>query len=240
MGVAYSEKILSVVTGLATLGLIYMPVFSVGLGNHQENLGEIVFGGVNHFKYSGELQPVPVWPSFSSQTRANGGTAPDWFMWQVNLTAVGVTMPGENRTKLLWRGNEPFVVDTGSTLTYAPDPVIGNLGWEMWAIKTNENRILVNCPMMDMNGTVQFFFNGNRLRIDVKFKDFIMQQSYDDTTSCWMGAQPASVYNSPNVLGVAFLRGAYRRLPRSPPPPAVPQPTLPSPLTLALQWSLTP
>jgi hypothetical protein len=81
----YSINYPSVLNLMVAQQMILAPIFSVGLGGDQDNfstsplsvgslfeksntgLGEIIFGGVNRWKFAGALEPVPIWPPISQQ-----------------------------------------------------------------------------------------------------------------------------------------------------------------------------
>jgi hypothetical protein len=91
----YSIPYPSVLNLMVAQNLIGAPIFSLGLGGtmdgfsecawryHPESVlkpvtdhkaGEIIFGGVNRWKFAGALEPVPIWPPISKQN-------PNWIQY---------------------------------------------------------------------------------------------------------------------------------------------------------------
>jgi hypothetical protein len=94
LGYAYPHTINypSVLNLMVSNDMIMAPIFSVGLGGDQDNFskpaygrtmviqlshrsladndipsGEIIFGGVNRWKFAGKLEPVAIWPPIKQQ-----------------------------------------------------------------------------------------------------------------------------------------------------------------------------
>lgn len=63
----YSIPYPSVLNLMVSQKLIAAPVFSLGLGGEADGFSEIIFGGVNRWKFAGALEPVPIWPPISKQ-----------------------------------------------------------------------------------------------------------------------------------------------------------------------------
>jgi hypothetical protein len=83
----YSIKYPSVLNLMVSQKMILAPIFSLGLGGDQDNFskclpgspgvvvgcfadgdaGEIIFGGINRWKFAGPLEPVSIWPPISQQ-----------------------------------------------------------------------------------------------------------------------------------------------------------------------------
>jgi hypothetical protein len=81
----YSINYPSVLTLMVAQEMIMAPIFGLGLGGDQDNfstwvlpsvcgnltnsdlIGEIIFGGVNRWKFAGPLEAVHIWPPISQQ-----------------------------------------------------------------------------------------------------------------------------------------------------------------------------
>jgi|SRR3569833_165014 len=85
----FTTKYPTLLSLMWALGFIAAPVFSMGLGGEGDGYskrccthhdprgllidltrgcaGEIIFGGVNRFKFTGSLEPVSIWPPIDQQ-----------------------------------------------------------------------------------------------------------------------------------------------------------------------------
>lgn len=162
--------------------------------------GEIIFGGVNRWKFTGGLEPVSIWPPIDKQD-------PGWIQYWVNVTSFGMTKPG--RPKSIYT-DEQFtmstLIDSGSTLSYIREDIVSVIGQQLNARVDPNGHYWVDCALRKQNGTVDFGFNNERMIVSVPFKDFIWEQY---PGHCLMGVQPADAGTTNYVLGDTFIRGAY-------------------------------
>ncbi|KAK0648347.1 aspartic peptidase domain-containing protein [Cercophora newfieldiana] len=197
----YSINYPSILNLMVSQNMISAPIFSVGLGGDGDNFSEIIFGGVNRWKFAGYLEPIPIWPPISQQD-------PAWIQYWINVTSVGVTKPyasnGEVYTSETF--TMPCLIDTGSTLSYIRPDLVAVIGEKFNATVDNAGNYIVDCSWRDKPGTVDFGFNRGRMLINVRYKDFIFQQY---PGHCMLGVQPADAGSTNYVLGDTFIRGAY-------------------------------
>ncbi|KAK4182218.1 aspartic peptidase domain-containing protein [Podospora australis] len=197
----YSIDYPSVLNLMVSQKLISAPIFSLGLGGDQDGFSEIIFGGVNRWKFAGPLVPVPIWPPVKEQD-------PRWVQYWVNVTSVGMTKPGAQG--ILFTQKEgftmPTLIDTGSTLSYIREDLVAMIGQQFQATIDYQGNYFVDCSYRDLPGTVDFGFVGGKMVINVRYKDFIYQQY---PGRCMLGVQPADVGSTNYVLGDTFIRGAY-------------------------------
>ncbi|KAK3937813.1 acid protease [Diplogelasinospora grovesii] len=199
----YSISYPSVLNLMVSQKLISAPIFSLGLGPEGDGFSEIIFGGVNRWKFAGYLEPVSIWPPISQQD-------PHWIQYWVNVTSLGMTKPGQ--APVIYTPKETFnmptLIDTGSTLSYIREDLVAQIGQQFGATIDAAGNYIVDCSYRNQtSGTVDFGFNRGRMVINVKYKDFIYQQY---PGHCMLGVQPADVGSTNYVLGDTFIRGAYR------------------------------
>ncbi|KAB5582304.1 aspartic peptidase domain-containing protein [Coniochaeta sp. 2T2.1] len=191
----------SVLNLMVAQKLIGAPIFSVGLGGEMDGFSEIIFGGVNRWKYSGYLEPVHIWPPISKQD-------PHWLQYWVNVTSVGITAPGQK--PLIYTDPNlftmPVLIDTGSTLSYFRADLVAQIAQAFGAVVDAGGNYAVDCRWRQTAGTVDFGFNRGRMVINVSYKDFIYEQY---AGHCMLGVQAADVGSTNYVLGDTFIRGAY-------------------------------
>ncbi|GAB1318287.1 Aspartic peptidase domain-containing protein [Madurella fahalii] len=197
----YSINYPSVLNLMVAQKMISAPIFSLGLGGDRDGFSEIIFGGVNRWKFAGHLEPVPIWPPISEQD-------PRWIQYWVNVTSVGMTKPGEHAVIYTHRDTfvMPTLIDTGSTLSYIREDLVDVIGQQFEATIDSQGNYIVDCSWREKSGTVDFGFNRGRMVINVRYKDFIYQQY---PGHCMLGVQPADVGSTNFVLGDTFIRGAY-------------------------------
>ncbi|KAM7187729.1 Candidapepsin-1 [Naviculisporaceae sp. PSN 640] len=198
----YSISYPSILQLMVSQKLISAPIFSLGLGGDQDGFSEIIFGGVNRWKFAGPLEPVSIWPPISQQD-------PHWIQYWVNVTSVGMTKPNERPVIYTPRENfaMPVLIDTGSTLSYIREDLVAIIGQQFNAVVDTQGNYIVDCAYRNItSGTVDFGFNKGRMVINVRYKDFIFQQY---PGHCMLGVQPADVGSTNYVLGDTFIRGAY-------------------------------
>ncbi|KAK4231904.1 Candidapepsin-1 [Podospora fimiseda] len=200
----YSIEYPTVLNLMVSRGMINAPIFSLGLGGDGDGFSELIFGGVNRWKFAGPLAPVKIWPPVSQQD-------PRWVQYWVNVTSVGMTKPGENPIIYTPRDtfSMPTLIDTGSTLSYIREDLVATIGQQFQATVDNAGNYFVDCSYRDLPGTVDFGFNRGGMVINVRYKDFIYQQV--PGSKCMLGVQPADVGSTNYVLGDTFIRGAYCR-----------------------------
>ncbi|KAI0165277.1 aspartic peptidase domain-containing protein [Hypoxylon sp. FL1284] len=204
----------SVVDQLAAQGYTESKLFSLDLGGQpgptSAMTGEIAFGGVDTNKYAGNLAKVPIDPSDPH--------------YVVTLTSLTLQPPDPNtksdfRARARDDGNKdlpvPVVVDSGTTLSLLPEPVVSALAAGFpGAAPDGNGGYTVPCALRDEpRGAVRFGFRGDgndaeEVAIAVRYADFIWQA---DADNCVLGA-----WYTPDIgvwiLGDTFLRGAYGEL----------------------------
>lgn len=190
----------TLITMLWALGYIAAPVFSMGLGGESDGVSEVIFGGVNRWKYAGPLEPVEIWPPIEQQD-------PSWLQYWVNVTSVGMSKPDGNRFLYTTPNfNMPMLIDSGSTLSYIRRDVVNVIATQLGAVVDQNGNYWVDCNLKKQKGTVDIGFNHGRVVISISYKDFIWEQWHNH---CLMGFQPADPGENNFVLGSTFLRGAY-------------------------------
>ncbi len=63
----FTTKYPTLLSMMWSLGFIAAPVFSLGLGGDGDGFSEIIFGGVNRWKFTGPMEPVSIWPPIDKQ-----------------------------------------------------------------------------------------------------------------------------------------------------------------------------
>ncbi|CAN8096469.1 unnamed protein product [Discula destructiva] len=200
MGVGYGYGLTTsypnFVDELALQNQTSVKAFSVGLGSKAEQEGAIVFGGVDTSKFAGTLATLPIVPAADSPD----GVPRYWIaMNNMSLTTPnGVTKPYPNT------GMDVFL-DTGATLSLFPPELTTAIATDFGSpTADSDGYYQVDCSYNDMNGTVNFAFNG--VTIKVPYSELIRESSSGAGRSCMLGVGASSTFT---LLGDTFLRAAY-------------------------------
>ncbi|KAI1385408.1 acid protease [Hypoxylon trugodes] len=205
----------SVVDSLAAQGYTNSKLFSLDLGDQPGGTaavtGEMVFGGVDTNKFSGNLAKVPTDPSdphyvvtLNSLTLQTPDSAPA--SGSDNAVSLVASEPITDSNMPL-----PVVVDSGTTLSLLPESMVSALAAKFSGSKSDGNGgYTVPCSLRDeaAGGTLDFEFAGEGgapVVINVAYSDFIW---YGGNDQCFLGAWytgDIGVW----ILGDTFLRGAY-------------------------------
>ncbi|RCK54695.1 Candidapepsin-1 [Candida viswanathii] len=167
-------------------GVISKNAYSLYLNAPDADTGKIIFGGVDHAKYSGELIELPVTSTRELRIRLNS----------LSLDGTGVSAPLD------------ALLDSGTTFTYLQDNVfrqiVDKFDAEITYDSAGHSLYLVDC---DLPGNVDFNFINNA-KITVPSTEFAVPL-YTTDGQLYPKCQLALVSGSSNILGDNFLRSAY-------------------------------
>ncbi|KAI3323980.1 aspartic peptidase domain-containing protein [Xylariaceae sp. AK1471] len=204
-GVSWNTPYPTLLDLLVQLGYIEVPIFSLGVGTQDERSpdqpGDIVFGGVDRWKYRGYLEPIEIWPHPSDQKELFQQVG-----YWINMTSFGYTKPGEPEVTLTSKDfARSMLIDSGSTFTYLDADLVSVVAKAFNAWIDERGVYYVDCGLRSKDGYVHFGFNNGNMVIQVSYADFIV--NFD--TYCALGVQPADVGVATWVLGNSFIRAAY-------------------------------
>ncbi|KAJ5488535.1 aspartic-type endopeptidase opsB [Penicillium diatomitis] len=181
---------------LVDSGAIKSAAYSVWL-NKVNNVGNLLFGGVNKAQYEGELQTLPIVPNRGKYT-------------SLALAITGITYGNSKDTKSISQGLPLTAsLDSGSTLIWLPkemvDPILKSLDG---AYSSLANAAHVPCEKAVTDFNVTFSLSG--VKISIPVSDLVFSASnYKGVPAnhCIFGIS----YGEPGVslLGDTFLRSAY-------------------------------
>jgi len=66
-GYPFTTKYPTLIGLMWSYGFIAAPLIALGLGGEGDGISEVIFGGVNRWKFSGNLEPVSIWPPIDQQ-----------------------------------------------------------------------------------------------------------------------------------------------------------------------------
>ncbi|CDK28222.1 unnamed protein product [Kuraishia capsulata CBS 1993] len=96
---------------MAANGLINTPAYSVFLNTASSSEGSVLFGGVDHSKYTGSLETVAIINTYAGYVDSP---------IRLEITLSGLTIASGDNEETLASGKFAALLDTGSTITYLP------------------------------------------------------------------------------------------------------------------------
>lgn len=219
MGIGYSagESIVAldpnaiypnVIDQLVNQGVISSRVYSLYLNDLGADSGNILFGGVDTKKYSGDLIALPVQPDSDSGSLTS---------FTVAFTSL-VVMDSSGNSQL--RRDDiavPAILDSGTTNTYLPDDLANAILKGVGATTDETYGNVVPCSLAKQDLAFIFSFGGQGgPTINVSLSQFVTPLLTPDgsTPTFNNGAEACSfgIYgagNDPILFGDTFLRSAY-------------------------------
>ncbi|RYP08178.1 hypothetical protein DL765_008878 [Monosporascus sp. GIB2] len=165
--------------------------FSVALGSSDsDNDSVVIFGGIDTSKYAGPLRTLPILGPQNGETLNR---------YWVQLDSISTTVDGSSHT--YDSSSLPVVLDTGSTFCSLPPAVVNGMMEDLGGQINNQGQVLVDCSLVDNEGTFDFDFGNITIRIP--YSQFVIQANSE---VCVLGATPDDQIA---LLGDSFLRSAY-------------------------------
>ncbi|KAM7217130.1 Aspartic peptidase domain containing protein, partial [Rhypophila decipiens] len=205
-GAGYNQDYNSVIDDMHEQGVIATKDFSVALGSVGGENGEVIFGGIDVAKFTGELHEIEI--SHQLPKMMDG-----YYRYWINVTAIGFTKPGSCETvPVTPKGfDERFLPDTGTSLTYMPTEAFNKIldAFPDAQLSDEGFGYTVDCSHRTADGTIDYTFPDG-FTVRVPFSEFIFLVPGDVTTNfqdtCIIGAVPTE---SLFILGDTFLRAVY-------------------------------
>jgi hypothetical protein len=211
----------SIIDTMVSQGFIASKAYSLYLDDLEASTGSIIFGGLDSDKYHGSLLQIPVVPDTlenGTQVYAEFGAA---------LTGFSITSQTGSTTTLTTPSYaEPAILDSGTTVTYLPDPLVKLIIEKINGVDDSQNsgNIYVDCSLLNnASMTFDFSFGGaNGLTIKVPVSELVFDitssafatgtgtftsPNLPFSSTCAFGILPAG--QNPSILGDTFLRSAY-------------------------------
>ncbi|KAI9360138.1 aspartic peptidase domain-containing protein [Pilaira anomala] len=221
------------VFNLAAQNKIAEPIFSIYLNSAAATgwSGEIIFGGIDNTKYTGELTYMPV-VTLSSVKTSNKRSLDDisdkHYYWMVNGQGVSIqdSSNAAGNLDLKFSKIGAFILDTGTTLTYLPTDLaeqvvktaVGNGSYKFDA---SSGTYLVACDaasptanfVLDMAATNDLNADPITLTVPMTQLFIPLDQSPSSTSNqCLFGIAPSSsvgIGGDMYLVGDSILRSAY-------------------------------
>lgn len=175
-------------------GIIDRVSYSLFLDDAEAKKGSILFGGVDHSKYSGTLYTVPLVNVY----RDEGVSQPIEF--DVTLYGMGLSQGNDNLT--IATTKMPALLDSGTTLAYFPEDLLQLVAGSMGAdYDSSLGYYTMNC-IDDASSKFVFDFGG--FHITSPISNFLSQVS---ANQCALTIGTSSYGKI--ILGDVFLQNAY-------------------------------
>lgn len=167
-------------------GIIAQNAYSLWLNDVNSEEGSLLFGGVDHAKYTGTLQSVPLLSTIRG-TQPNSFTVAlgDLSLYQGSNSAVIASM------------KIGALLDSGSSFTSLPATVVDTIIQALGGSYTS-GYVIVPCAS---SGGLTFDIAG--ITVDVPFSQMMFELSKEQ---CILGIIPDNSYT---ILGDTFLRSVY-------------------------------
>ncbi|KAI9488758.1 aspartic peptidase domain-containing protein [Zychaea mexicana] len=228
------------VFNLVEKNVIKDPVFSVYMNSASKTgwAGEIIFGGVDNSKYSGELNYLPVAQLTTQQQPLgglDGGETQDqqqqhqgYYYWMVYGKGVSVKTANGSSQDYDLQSMGAFILDTGTTLTYMPTQmaiqvvtaVAGDSGFQL---DRQSGVMIVDCSVAQSQAEVQLKMSqssngsGQPVVLSVPASELVIPLDGDTpetSSACMFGIAPlgssgGGLGSNMFLVGDSMLRSAY-------------------------------
>ncbi|CAK7197392.1 hypothetical protein SEUCBS139899_000038 [Sporothrix eucalyptigena] len=192
-------------------GIIKTNAYSLWLNDLDASTGNLLFGGIDTAKYTGDLVKVDIYKDSDTGTFTS---------FIVALTSVEAVSSSGSDTLTSTSFPIAVVLDSGTTLSYVPQDLAEEIWKEVGAVYNAEVGLaVIPCGMASSGGHFTFGFGGpSGATINVAMDELVLDLfsggtatfssgQYKGETACEFGIQNSS--SDPFLLGDTFLRSAY-------------------------------
>lgn len=189
---------------LASDGIINTPAYSMWLNGLESSKGNILFGAVDHDKYTGDLVSLDIKPY------ANTGST-NLTQLLITFSSLAVNSNG-SETDIPLGSDMQAIFDSGTSFSAFPEKIANELLKLLGA--TYNASLSTHTTSCDVKGSLEYSFLG--ANISVPFSSFLapvsLAQTFlkvpvDGNDQCVVGIQ-ATTFNF-TLLGDTFMRNAY-------------------------------
>ncbi|KAK8851668.1 aspartic peptidase domain-containing protein [Apiospora arundinis] len=192
-------------------GLIGTKAFSLYLNAQDSPTGNLLFGGIDKAKFTGDLLAVPLLPSSATRKVSS---------YYVALSSLSMTFDNGTNQNLTF-ADSTVLLDSGASFTYLPNSTVTRLYQALGvAVREDPNQGVtwIDCGILDSQrkATVDFRFGGDKgplVRVPMSQMVLDLRQgsssSKGDLDSCLFGVLPTANDDQVHILGDTFLRSAY-------------------------------
>ncbi|SCU86446.1 LANO_0C08020g1_1 [Lachancea nothofagi CBS 11611] len=184
-------------SALKAQGDIHSKAFSLFLDTLDAKHGSILFGAIDHSKYSGTLYTVPIINTYKSKGYANP------IRFEITMQGMGLYA---NKTSTTFTNSKiPVVLDSGSTISYLPDTLVTAVAKKLKAsYSSSSSAYIFSCSEVSDDDSFVFDFGGFQIRSALS--NYVLDVV--DNSICALGLVPQDA-DSSFILGDNFLTAAY-------------------------------
>lgn len=183
-------------------GIIDLVSYSIYLNDTSSNTADILFGAVDHNRYTGNLVALPIVNILSSKGYNSA--------IQLDITINSLTLINNSTSTgaTIGSGAAAALLDTGTTLTYLPSDVLNGILNNLDAkYSSSAGYYIMTCSDAD-NYSLDFDFQGQVISIGLSsFLISLVTTTGSSSSYCMVGLQSSG--DSTFTLGDSFLRNVY-------------------------------
>lgn len=175
---------------LKNQGVINRIAYSLFLSSAKGKHGSLLFGAVDHSKYTGSLYTLPM------VNPLENATATEFY-----ITLFGLGYSDQNETSTIVTTSIPVLLDSGSSVLVLPEYLLTPLAASVNAnFNETDGSYVMDC---DIPKGASLIFDFGGFQISIPLEDAMV---VDDNNICTLNA-----VNSPDftILGESFMRNAY-------------------------------
>jgi len=182
-------------------GVIQSSAYSLWLNDLDSSTGSLLFGGVDHARYTGDLVTVPI-------LRPESSSYSSFYVALMGVQLGDVEISREGGSEVA------VVLDSGTSFTYLPDSMVASIYDAVGAeYSASEGVAFVPCSLADEQANLTFYFE-SPARIDVAMSELVLDvgdsEGEGPVDVCLFGIVPSlGSSGSLSLLGDTFLRSAY-------------------------------
>lgn len=187
---------------LKSLGIINQAAYSIYLNDTDSSSANILFGAVDHNRYTGDLVALPIINTLQSRGYNSA------LELEVTLNSVTLVDSSSLTEASIGSGAASALLDTGTTLTYVPQDVLSAiLSLLNVQYSSSIGYYVMTCSDAD-NYSLVFNFQGQDINIGLSsFLIPLVTVSGASSQYCMVGIQSSET--SSFTLGDSFLRNVY-------------------------------
>jgi len=185
-------------TRLRDEGYIKKKIYSLYLDSYNSTKGSILFGAIDHAKYSGSLITLPVINPYETY----GFKEISYFA--ITVSGIGTDVEGNQTT--FSSKKYPAIVDAGTTLTYLPVSIMDEVASAFGAdYSYYYGGYVMDCPTLKESLSQFLVFDLSGHKFNIPLYQLIRYRSSNNRCTLSM----YDSYDSTITFGASFLRSIY-------------------------------
>ncbi|KAI7883482.1 acid protease [Lichtheimia hyalospora FSU 10163] len=217
------------VFNLVEQNLISQHIFSVYMNSASEDgwAGEVIFGGVDNSKFSGNITYLPVAKLQTSSNPLSSivSSSSAYFYWMTYGQGIAVENPQSTRTSnnISFDQVTAFIIDTGTTLTYLPNDMAVSMAESLvgsgnYALDTQSQVFVADCSAAKSDAALVLSMSQSSkvspdpVTITVPASQLLIPldgPTTDTASVCMLGVAPIGSNNNMLLVGDSVLRSTY-------------------------------